>query len=88
MNIEYAKTPVWVSADNTSIDLIVKFEKFSTELNFTATIHDSEDHGRELFNRAVSGEFGDIAPFVPPPEEPENTLIEENLEDIIKSLSE
>ena len=28
---------------------------------------DNEIHGRELFERAIVGEFGDIADYVPPP---------------------
>lgn len=30
---------------------------------FTASKNDPEQHGRELFVRAESGEFGEIAPF-------------------------
>lgn len=34
---------------------------------FTASPDDTEPHGVELYNRAMAGEFGEIAPFVEPP---------------------
>ena len=38
---------------------------------FTASPDDVEEHGRVLYEKAVSGEFGDIAEYVPPPLLPE-----------------
>ena len=34
---------------------------------FTASPDDSAPHGVELYNRAMAGEFGSIAPYVEPP---------------------
>lgn len=73
MNIEYAKNPKWIDEEHSKIDLTVKFEKFNTELPFTASADDIEEHGRVLFDLANSGEFGEIAEYVPPPPEPEIT---------------
>lgn len=36
-------------------------------LQFTASPNDCEPHGVELYNRAIAGEFGPIAPYVEPP---------------------
>ena len=33
---------------------------------FHATPNDSEPHGRELYANAIAGEYGEIAPYVPP----------------------
>jgi len=35
---------------------------------FGATSHDPMPYGVELFERAKAGEFGEVAPFVAPPE--------------------
>ncbi len=68
MIFEYAKNPVWVNEQHTMIDLIVKFKHLNSEVPFTADFNDCEAHGRDIFALATNGEFGEIAPFVPPPE--------------------
>lgn len=62
--LQYAKNPIW-NGDN-QISLVVKFEEFNEELPFLATSFDPEPHGVDLFNRAKAGEFGEVAPYVPP----------------------
>jgi hypothetical protein len=63
--LEYAKDPVYLNAEGTFINLIVKFAEFNEELPFGATPDDCEAHGREIFARAKAGEFGEVAPYVP-----------------------
>lgn len=41
---------------------------------FTASPDDVEEHGRDLYARAVAGEFGEIAPYVAPVPTPEQTI--------------
>lgn len=67
MKIETAAGPVWANAQQTAINLNVKFEELAEVLPFTANENDIEPHGRELFERAVEGEFGPIAEYVAPP---------------------
>lgn len=69
MNIKiiYAKNPQWIDAEHTKIDLIVKFSHINDEVPFTADPNDCEAHGRDLFTRALAGEFGEVAEYVPPP---------------------
>lgn len=55
-------------AEGDSITLLVKFPWLSEEVPFTASPSDTEPHGRELYQRAVAGEFGEIAPYIPEPE--------------------
>lgn len=64
LTFESAKNPTWANEKNNAINLIVKFEEFAEEIPFTATSFDTESHGIELFNRAFSGEFGEISPCV------------------------
>lgn len=67
LTIEYAKNPIWANAENTEIILTVKFFEIPEELPFTAMPNDPELWGVELFNNAVAGDYGTIAPYVPPP---------------------
>lgn len=48
---------------NGDISCLVTFEEIG-EVPFLATENDVEAHGREAFQRIVSGEFGVIAPYV------------------------
>jgi hypothetical protein len=64
--LEYAKDPVWADETGNAIVLVVKWEEFNEEMPFGATSYDPMPHGVDLYNRAKAGEFGSIAPFVPP----------------------
>jgi hypothetical protein len=64
--LQYAKDPIQNNAEGTAIMLTVKWEEFQEEMPFGATSYDSEPWGVDLFNRAVAGEFGEVAPFVEP----------------------
>jgi len=70
MQLEYAKDPKWANADQTLIDLTIKWDAIDEELPFTASPTDSESHGRALFAAAEAGEFGPIAAYVAPPPPP------------------
>jgi hypothetical protein len=66
MNIIKARNPKWSNKEKTTIDLIVKFSDIDEEVPFTANPNDPEPIGKEIFNRAIFGEFGSIAQYVPP----------------------
>lgn len=68
MQLEYAKNPIWSNADQSTIDLTIKWVELDEELPFTASPNDVEDYGREIYNLASAGEFGEVAQYVPPPE--------------------
>lgn len=68
LTIESATNPVYANAEGTNITLQVKFEEFDVTHPFAATPHDPMPYGVELYNRALAGEFGPIAPYVAPPE--------------------
>lgn len=70
MQLQYAKDPKWANAEQTLIDLTVKWDAIDEELPFTASPNDSEEHGCSLFAAAQAGEFGPIAEYVAPPPAP------------------
>lgn len=65
LTIEYAKNPAFTSEDNQVIDLIVKFYEMASEMPFGATPWDPMPYGVELYNNALAGMYGPIAPYVP-----------------------
>jgi hypothetical protein len=67
LTIQYAKDPIYADAEGTTIQLTVKFEEMVDEIPFGATPWDTEPYGVELYNNAVAGIYGPIAPYVPPP---------------------
>lgn len=62
ITVESASSPRWSAADNTMLDLDVKFSHLTEIVPFTA--FEAEDN-YGLFTRATSGEFGAIADYVP-----------------------
>lgn len=63
--LEYAKNPLLI--DENSILLTVKFAEFAEEMEFNASRLDPMEHGVDLYNRAKSGEFGEVGIFIPEP---------------------
>ena len=70
MQLQYAKEPKWANAEQTLIDLTIKWDGIDEELPFTASPADPEQHGRALFAAAQAGEFGPIAEYIAPPPPP------------------
>ena len=60
----------WVDAAHTMINLTGTHPVYG-EVPFAADPNDTEAHGRDLFARAVAGEFGLIAEYVEPEKTPE-----------------
>lgn len=61
----FVRSPRWANEDQRAIDCLVKTNTLVGEHPFTASLDDSEPHGRELYARCLSGEFGEIAPMEP-----------------------
>ncbi|HHQ4655112.1 TPA: tail fiber assembly protein [Aeromonas hydrophila] len=67
-----AAHPRHYAGDPDSITLDVRFAHLPDPVQFAARKDDLEAHGRELYSRAVFGEFGEIEVIpVPPPTEAE-----------------
>ncbi|WP_178090181.1 tail fiber assembly protein [Plesiomonas shigelloides] len=63
-----AHSPVWANSEKTAVSLMVRFSHLSdSEVPFTASSDDPAEHGRELYVRAVFGDFGAIGEFVAEP---------------------
>jgi hypothetical protein len=67
LTIEYVKNCQYDNAEQTAIEMIVKFEEFNEEFPFLATSYDTVPHGIELYNNDKAGLYGAIADYVPPP---------------------
>jgi hypothetical protein len=66
LTIESATNPIYACQEGTCIALQVKFAEFSEVMPFGATPHDTMPYGVELYERALAGEFGPIAPYQAP----------------------
>lgn len=73
-----AKNPKYII--NGNIEITVLFPWLSEEVKFLATPDDVESYGRELYTRALSGEFGPIAEYQPPALTPEQVVTKTNAE--------
>ena len=63
-----AANPRYLNAEGTAITLDCEFSHLPGEIYpFCAMPIDVEAHGREVYARAVAGEFGQITPYVAPP---------------------
>jgi len=66
LHLQYAKNPTWADEAHTSINLTVYFTEIGQDIPFHATPYDTEEHGRNIFEKAKNGEFGEIAEWIPP----------------------
>jgi len=66
MNYSNVTSPSWADQGHTGVRMVVTFDHCGTG-PFTAADHDTEPHGRELYARAIAGDFGPIAEYVAPP---------------------
>lgn len=62
-----AAKPRHLETEGDSVTLDVLFEHLPEPVEFTARRDDPEQHGRELYSRAVFGEFGQIQVIATPP---------------------
>lgn len=63
MNYTAARNPQ--ATEDGMISLLVTFDGIG-EVPFMASPLDQETHGRELYTRALAGDFGSVAPYVAP----------------------
>ena len=76
----------WINAERTGIDMMITIG--GQKMPFTARADDPEDYGRELFHRAVSGEFGEIAEPITEPEVEKIQLTDEQINHIAEKAAE
>jgi hypothetical protein len=66
LNLTYANNPKWANKEHTLIDVVARFEEINEDLPFTADPNDPEEHGRDIYAKALAGEFGVIAEYIAP----------------------
>jgi hypothetical protein len=69
MKYSAVKNCKWANAEHSSIECEVNFSDVNSEewSPFGANPNDHYEHGREIFAKAVAGEFGEVAEYVAPP---------------------
>ncbi|MGO4003741.1 tail fiber assembly protein [Pseudomonas fluorescens] len=65
MNYTDVSNPQWANAEHSAINLLLVTETLAS-MPFTATPDDSTNYGPEIYQRAVAGDFGEIADYEPP----------------------
>lgn len=62
------RNPRWKNAEHTILDVDVLFEELEPVglVPFTATVNADTDHGVEIWEKGLAGEYGPIADYVPP----------------------
>ncbi|HEF0021973.1 TPA: tail fiber assembly protein [Citrobacter amalonaticus] len=71
MEIQEISAPVWANAEKTAIDCMVKFTELEFSVPYTATVTDSDDNGRFIFDWCINELSGVIADYVPSEEDQE-----------------
>jgi hypothetical protein len=70
MNIKYSavRNCKWVNVEHSSIECEVMFDNITSEewTPFGANPLDHYEHGREIYAKAIAGEFGNIEEYVEP----------------------
>jgi hypothetical protein len=69
-----AADPEFAEADGSKISLKVTFKEISDlgPIPFIADKNDPELHGREIYELAVNGRFGEVAAYSPPLQQPQS----------------
>lgn len=74
----------WSDEQHLRINCDVNFEDLKEEfVPFTADPNDSSEHGKDIFARAVNGEFGEIAEYEPPPLEYFESMVRNQRDDLL-----
>jgi len=87
--INSVKNPKWADPTGFRVDMDVDFDELDEiYVPFTAYKFDNEAHSVELFERALLGEFGEIAPYTPPPDITGDDALETMREERTRKLEE
>ena len=69
MDYTDVKDLVWANPENTCFDCMVDFVSLGW-VPFACSESDPTPHSQQIWAQAMNGDFGPIAPYVPPPEPP------------------
>lgn len=62
----------WNDEEHSTADCVVVFAEIGEPIPFCASPNDNASHGRQLYADIVSGKYGPVAEYAPPPQ-PLNT---------------
>lgn len=62
------KNPVYSDGTGASVDIVCDIAGVGENIGFTATSIDCEEYGRQLYQNAINGDYGDIGEYVAPVE--------------------
>jgi hypothetical protein len=68
--VQYVKDLKWCDAEHTFFECVVKYAEFNEELPCGVNGTDSYAHIQEIWAKANAGEYGVIAEYVEPIDEP------------------
>lgn len=81
MKYKIVKNLKWANEEHTIINCDVDFDDLKEEfVPFSATDYDMYEHTKEIFNKAINGDFGEIAEYIKPYYETEEGIEEMRLE--------
>ncbi len=81
MKYKIVKNLKWANEEHTIINCDVDFDDLIEEfVPFSATADDMYEHTKEIFNKAINGDFGEIEEYVKPYHETEEGMEEMRLE--------
>lgn len=87
MKFNNAKNLIWANQEHTAINLEVDFDHLEEEyVPCTVSLDDAYEHIKELFLKAINGDFGDIAEYVAPPVIEPPVITKEQLQFQINAL--
>lgn len=58
------------------IDIVCDINGVGEGISFTASLNDPMAYGRELYSNALNGEYGEVAPYIPPEIPAESDLLQ------------
>lgn len=67
---EYVKNCYWENSEQTLFSCTVKYEEFPEEMPAGITLADPYEHIKLIWNNAMTGMYGPIAPYVEPTPDP------------------
>lgn len=63
MTYTVVKNLKWANSNNTLLSCTVKFDFLDEEVPYSTTADSDTDYGREIFEKAVNGDFGPISAY-------------------------
>ena len=63
--VQSVRNPEFIDENGARINCIVKFSHLKEECEFTATIYDVEQHGRDIWLQCINGTYGEVKSYQP-----------------------